>query len=110
MFQRNQRAEGTGHNNGGAEFNSARSFFKELGCHTRTLTRDPQSYYKLCQQISVTIQRFNCLSIISSSRHAMDSYWIDSSVFISYFCLQLYCYSTNFCLNNNNNNNNNNII
>ena len=52
---------------------SARSFFKGLGCRTRTLTGDPQSYHKLCQQISVTIQRFNCLSIICSSRHAMDS-------------------------------------
>ena len=52
---------------------SAKSFFKVLGFHTRTLTGDPQSYHKLCQRISVTIQRFNCLSIISSSRHAMDS-------------------------------------
>ena len=31
---------------------SARSFFKELGCRTRTLTGDPQSYHKLCQRIS----------------------------------------------------------
>ena len=36
---------------------SARSFFKELGCRTRTLTGDPQAYHKLCQRISVTIQR-----------------------------------------------------
>ena len=52
---------------------SARCFFKELGFRTRTLTGDPQSYLKLCQLISVTIQRFYCPSIISSSRHAMDS-------------------------------------
>ena len=33
----------------------------DLGRRTRSKTKDPLSYLKLCQKISVCIQRFNCL-------------------------------------------------
>ena len=48
--------------------------FRELGFHTKKLTGDPQLLYHKFVNGSVykTIERFNCSSIISSSRYAMD--------------------------------------
>ena len=42
----------------------AMSFFHELARRTRSETKDPLSYLKLCQKISVCIQRFNSISIL----------------------------------------------
>ena len=41
-------------------------FFKALGRQIREYTHDSLSYYKLTQRISVTIQRFNSLAIVST--------------------------------------------
>ena len=41
-------------------------FLKELGNCTRSHTSDPLSYLRLCQRISVTIQRFNCTAILGT--------------------------------------------
>ena len=43
------------------------SFLKELGCLTRIKTRDPTSFQKICQHISVSIQKFNSLCVLGSS-------------------------------------------
>ena len=42
----------------------AMRFFHELARRTRSETKDPLSYLKLCQKISVCIQRFNSISIL----------------------------------------------
>ena len=42
----------------------ALDFFHDLASHMRTLTNDPLTYLKLCQQISVGIQNYNTTSIL----------------------------------------------
>ena len=44
----------------------ALDYFRALGRRIREYTHDPLSYYKLTQRISVTIQRFNSLAIVST--------------------------------------------
>ena len=46
----------------------ALAFFKEIGHRLRFKTQDPQSFFQLCQRISVCVQKFNCVSILGSSR------------------------------------------
>ena len=45
---------------------SAMSFLKELAHRIRLKSADPQSFFHLCQTISVTIQRFNSVAILGS--------------------------------------------
>ena len=45
----------------------ALAFFKEIGHRLRFKTQDPQSFFQLCQRISVCVQKFNCVSILGSS-------------------------------------------
>ena len=42
----------------------ALGFITDIARRSRALTKDPLSYLKLCQQISVCIQNFNCASIL----------------------------------------------
>ena len=42
------------------------SFLKDLASRSRLLNRDPLAYIKLCQKISITIQRFNCVAILGT--------------------------------------------
>ena len=48
----------------GAFGKDALEFFQDLGRRTKSQTKDVLSYHKLCQRISVTIQRFNTVSIL----------------------------------------------
>ena len=48
----------------GAFSDDALAFFGELGKRTKEATDDPLSYHKLCQRISVTVQKFNCIVAI----------------------------------------------
>ena len=43
------------------------SFLRDLGKCTRIRSGDPLSYLKICQRISVTIQKFNAVAILGSS-------------------------------------------
>ena len=45
----------------------AAMFFRDLANRSRTQTDDSQAYLKLCQQISVTVQRFNCTAVLGSN-------------------------------------------
>ena len=45
----------------------AAMFFRDLANRSRTQTGDSQAYLKLCQQISVTVQRFNCTAVLGSN-------------------------------------------
>ena len=45
----------------------ALDFLHDLGRRTRSKTKDPLSYLKLCQKISVCIQRFNSVSVLGCS-------------------------------------------
>ena len=42
------------------------AFLKDLALRSRQLNHDPLSYLKLCQRISVCIQRFNCASVLGT--------------------------------------------
>ena len=44
----------------------ALAFFKDIGYRMRSKTQDPQSFFHLCQQISVCIQQFNSVSVLGS--------------------------------------------
>ena len=48
----------------GAFGEDALYFIKEVAKRSRSITKDPLSYLKLCQQISVCIQNFNAASIL----------------------------------------------
>ena len=43
------------------------AFFKEVDRQLTFKTQDPRSFYQLCQQFSVHVQKFNCVSILGSS-------------------------------------------
>ena len=45
---------------------NATSFLKELSHRIKLKSVDPQSFHKLCQEISVPIQRFNSVVILGS--------------------------------------------
>ena len=45
----------------------ALDFLHDLGRCTRSKTKDPLSYLKLCQKISILIQRFNSVSVLGCS-------------------------------------------
>ena len=45
----------------------ALDFFLDLSRRIKSISKDPQSYLKLCQKISVCIQRFNSVSILGCS-------------------------------------------
>ena len=45
----------------------ALAFFREIGKRLRLKTNDPQSFFHLCQRISVYVQKFNCVSVLGSS-------------------------------------------
>ena len=42
------------------------SFLKELASRSHLLNHDPLAYFKLCQKISITLQRFNCNAILGT--------------------------------------------
>ena len=45
----------------------ALDFFQDLNRCIKSISKDPQSYLKLCQKISVCIQHFNSVSILGCS-------------------------------------------
>ena len=52
----------------------ALDFLHDLGRRTRSKTKDPLSYLKLCQKISVCIQRFNSVSVLGCSSTELVSF------------------------------------
>jgi hypothetical protein len=46
-------------------------FFQEFGTRTKEATDGPLSYHKLCQRISVTVQKFNCSAIVNTWERIM---------------------------------------